>query len=309
MKPKIGLALGSGSARGWAHIGVLSELNAMGIYPDVISGTSIGALVAAAYAMDQLKALEDWVCGLTWKGMLGFFDIKLAGGGLILGERLINFFREQVGDMDIESLPLPFATVATELMTGREIWFQNGALFDAIRASMSLPGLFSPFLLNGRYLIDGGLVNPVPVSLCRAMGAEVVIAVNLNSDVVGKHFADSTFHETFVEKAIEAEAEKAEKNNRGWLDRLDQFISSFRNDGPKAPGLFDVLWTAINIMQDRITRSRMAGDPPEILIEPRLRHLALMEFDRGSEAVQAGRKSVELHAEALRYYIPSENEE
>lgn len=184
---RVGIALGSGSARGWAHIGVLRALTEMGIEPGIVAGSSIGAFVGAAYASHQLDTLEDWCRLLTWKEILGYLDLSLLGGGFVQGDKLLQFAREQVGDSSIESLPCQFGAVATELHTGREIWFRKGSLLDSVRASIALPGLFAPFKLDGRWLVDGGLVDPVPISLCRAMGAEVVIAVNLNGDIVGKH--------------------------------------------------------------------------------------------------------------------------
>lgn len=290
---RIGLALGSGSARGWAHIGIIQALIQMGIRPQVVSGCSIGALVGSAYAMGRIEELESWARGLGWKEIVGLFDISF-NGGVINGERLMDFFKESADDATIESLPIPFATVATDLMTGREIWFQSGSLYDAIRASLSLPGLFSPASVNGRFMIDGGLVNPVPVSLCRALGADLVIAVNLNSDVVGKHFDESD--ESPVSD-LQALPEKSGDGDEGDLSRrfkegIEKVRGYFSSHNDKSPGLLDVLWTSINIMQDRITRSRMAGDPPDVIIEPQLRHLQLMEFHRAAEAIEEGKNSV-----------------
>ena len=190
--PKIGIALGSGSARGWAHIGVIKGLAELGIEPDIVAGTSIGALVGAAYANDQLDLLEQWALSLNWKELVSYLDMGVAGGGVIEGEKLLDFFSKHVNHSDIESMPKKFAAVATDLDTGREIWLQTGSVLHAVRASIALPGLFRPFKLNDRWLVDGGLVDPVPVSLCRAMGADIVIAVNLNGDIVGKHSQNRT---------------------------------------------------------------------------------------------------------------------
>jgi NTE family protein len=290
---RIGLALGSGSARGWAHIGIIQALGQMGIRPQVVSGCSIGALVGSAYAMGRLEELEERARGLGWKEIVGLFDISF-NGGVIQGERLMDFFRKSVGDATIESLPIPFATVATDLMTGREVWFQTGPLYDAIRASLSLPGLFSPASVNGRFVIDGGLVNPVPVSLCRALGADLVIAVNLNSDVVGKHFDESDDKPAPELQALPEINDDGDANDlsRRFKEGFEKVRGYFSSDDDNSPGLLDVLWTSINIMQDRITRSRMAGDPPDVIIEPRLRHLQLMEFHRAAEAIEEGKNSV-----------------
>src|SRR5690606_29185151 len=185
-KPRIGLALGSGSARGWAHIGVIHALARVGIRPDIVCGTSIGALVGAAYAVGELDRFEQWVIGLGIKDVVAFMDFRL-NGGMLKGERLMDFFRRNFIDYPIEDLNLPFGAVATALHTGNEVWLRNGSSIDAVRASLALPGLFSPVWHDGQLLVDGGLVNPVPVSLARAMGAEIVIAVDLNSDILGRH--------------------------------------------------------------------------------------------------------------------------
>ncbi|HEB80592.1 MAG TPA: patatin, partial [Chromatiales bacterium] len=194
MRSRIGVALGSGSARGWAHIGVLQALRRAGVEPDVVCGTSIGALIGGAYALGDLDALGDWVRGLTRRDVVRLLDVRLTGGGLIQGERLMRFFRSRSYDSPIEGLSKAFSAVATDLGTGREVWLGRGPLIDAVRASFALPGLFAPVRRDGHWLVDGALVNPVPISVCRALGAEVVIAVNLNGDRVGRHprYADDT---------------------------------------------------------------------------------------------------------------------
>ncbi|MEX1993311.1 MAG: patatin-like phospholipase family protein, partial [Steroidobacteraceae bacterium] len=185
-RPLVGLALGSGSARGWAHVGVIRALEQVGIRPDLVCGTSIGALVGAAYAAGELERLEQWVLGLRFKDVVAFMDVSLSSG-LLKGERLMDFFRRNFVDRPLEELPMPFAAVATSLRTGAEVWLRHGSTLDAVRASIALPGLFAPARREGSVLVDGGLVNPVPVSLARAMGADVVIAVDLGSDILGRH--------------------------------------------------------------------------------------------------------------------------
>ena len=182
-RSRLGLALGGGAARGWAHIGVLEVLAANSITPDVVCGCSMGALVGAGYVVGQLDALAAWARSLTWRDVLGLLDPALSGGGLIRGERLLRFLREHYIDIDIADSPIPFGAVATDLATGREVWLRSGPLGDAVHASIAVPGVVGPVPLDGRWLVDGGLVNPVPVSLCRAMGADVVIAVNVNSEM------------------------------------------------------------------------------------------------------------------------------
>jgi NTE family protein len=289
---RIGIALGSGSARGWAHIGILRALAEMGVHPGVVAGSSIGALVGAAYASDQLDVLENWVNSLTWKDMLAYLDLSLLDGGFIRGEKLIEIARQHVGELEIQSLPVAFAAVATELNTGREIWLREGALLDSIRASIALPGLFSPSRLNGQWLVDGGLVDPVPISLCRAMGAEVVIAVNLNGDIVGKHNKRKHRDEHHRDKKVGEDADIWSIISNQITTRLSEqkeaVLSQLLGESKDAPGLFDVMASSINIMQDRITRSRMAGDPPEVMLNPRLSSLGLMEFDQAAVAINEG---------------------
>ena len=300
---RIGIALGSGSARGWAHIGVLRALAEMGIHPGVVAGSSIGALVGAAYASDQLDTLENWVSSLTWKDMLAYLDLSLLDGGFIRGEKLIEVARQYVGEIEIQSLPVLFSVVATELDTGREIWLREGALLDSIRASIALPGLFSPSRLNGQWLVDGGLVDPVPVSLCRAMGAEVIIAVNLNGDIVGKHNKRKNSDEHHRDKKAGEEADVwamiSNQITSRFSEQKEAFLSQLLGESKDAPGLFDVMASSINIMQDRITRSRMAGDPPEVMLNPRLSSLGLMEFDQAAVAITEGRACVERMRPAL----------
>ncbi len=290
-KRVIGLALGSGSARGWAHIGVIRELSKHGIRPDIVCGTSIGSLVGAFYASDRLKELEGWVMKLDRKIMFHYLDIKmLMGGGFVEGKRLVDFFRERIGDPLIEDLSTAFAAVATDMESGQEVWLKKGSLLNAIRASIALPGIFTPVSMNDRWLVDGGLVNPVPISLCRAMGAEIVIAVNLNGNIVGKHRKKRL---RTIEKDIKmsAEATLIDRLSEEFKQKANAFLSQLFNSNIGTPGLFEVVSSSINIMQDSITRSRMAGEPPDVVIAPRLAHIGLLEFDRAKEAIKEGRES------------------
>lgn len=277
----IGLALGSGSARGWAHIGVLRELHKMGVQPDIVCGTSTGALVGAAFVMGRLDLLESWVRGMSTRNVVKYFDIRLVvGGGFVEGRWLMDFLRNRFGDVLIEELPKPFGAVATDLKSGREVWIRNGSVWDAVRASIALPGFLTPVRVDDQWLVDGGLVNPVPVSLCRAMGAEKIIAVNLNGDIVGRHFSDERKVATGSRSSTEARL----------LNKLTIRLKERVKTG--TPGLFDVLAGAINIMQDRITASRLADHPPDVMITPRLAHIGLLEFDRAAEAIEEGRQAV-----------------
>ncbi len=302
---RIGIALGSGSARGWSHIGVLRALEEIGIVPGIVTGCSIGSLVGAAYANQQLDALESWVLDLTWKNILGMMDLSFLEGGFIQGDKIIQSVRQFIGDSDIQSLPVSFATVATDLQNGREVWLREGNVLNSIRASAALPGLFSPFMLNGKWLVDGGLVDPVPVSLCRAMGAEIVIAVNLNGDLVGKHLQKKPIARIAGKITPESDKEpdlwsKISSHISGSVSgQKNTLLSQLLGHTQNNPGLFEVMASSINIMQDRVTRSRMAGDPPEVTLTPRLAHLGLMEFDQAEVAILEGRACVERMRPAL----------
>jgi NTE family protein len=286
----VGLALGSGSARGWAHIGVIRALEQAGIRPDFVCGTSIGALVGAAYAAGELDHLEQWVLGLGIQDVVGFMDVSLSGG-LFKGERLMGYFRHRVVDRPIEELTMPFAAVATSLHTGAEIWLRRGSTLDAVRASIALLGLFAPVLCEGSILVDGGLVNPVPVSLARAMGADLLIAVDLGSDILGRHLRD--------DPSLGAPAGVVGDWIRKLRDSLRVVIPAHSPEELRMPSLLDVLASSINIMQVRIARSRMAGEPPDLIVAPRLAHLRLLDFHRATEAIEEGHRAVERVAHNL----------
>ncbi len=258
---KIGVVLGAGSARGWAHIGVLRALEQAGIRPQIVCGASIGALVGAVYANGGLDALEDWVLGLTWRKVLGFFDLSF-NGGFLKGAKLIGYLRDNLLETSIEELQLPFGAVATDLRSGREVWLREGRAADVVRASIALPGLFTPVEHEGRLLVDGALVNPVPVSLCRAMGADFVIAVDLGSSSGGRY--------------VKSRAAQRE------------------------PGLLEVMAESINIMQVRITRSRLAGEPADALIMPQLGELGSMDYHRAAESIAEGRAATEMMLPQIR---------
>lgn len=287
-QPIVGLALGSGSARGWSHIGIIQELEAIGVKPQVLAGTSIGSLVGAVYATGQLDAFAEWVQRLTTRDVLRLMDFSFSGG-MVKGEKLFEFFNEQHSNPDIESLQIKYASVATDMHSGREIWISSGPILPAARASCALPGLFSPVQHNGRYMLDGGMVNPVPISTCRALGADIVIAVNLNAQLVGAHFSNAS------RKEAERDAEEQES---GLWQRMKNYFSE--EDADAKPGFFDVVAASVNIMQDRITRARMAGDPAEVTLVPLLEDFAIMDFHRAGEAIAEGRRVVQANAEQIR---------
>ena len=287
-KPKIGLALGGGVARGWAHLGVIRALSNMGIEPDVICGTSIGALVGGAYLAGHLDTLEDWARSLTKRRMLGYIDLVYSGGGLLGGRRLIKLMHEHLGEVLIEELDRPFCAVTTELATGHEIWLQRGELVESIRASFALPGVFTPVKVEDQWLIDGALVNPVPVSVCRAMGARLVIAVTLNGDTFGK----SNLSEEELVSDLDEEIHEGGIGARVFSTPQQMLMRQLFGTGKGAPGIGTVMLGSLNIVMDRLSRSRMAGDPPDVLISPRCGHISLLDFDRADELVRLGRESV-----------------
>jgi NTE family protein len=278
-KPRIGLALGSGSSRGWAHIGAIRALEERGVKPDLICGTSIGALVGAVYASGQLDQLEEWVTKLVWTQVVRLMDLTWKGG-LIRGQRLFNLFRGTFRDLDIAELDVPFGAVATELSSGREIWLRHGKILDVVRASIAAPGLFTPVVYEGAILVDGGLVNPVPVSMCRALGAELVIAIDLSWGKLGPY------------RNMGRELPALPPPHPGLLGRLLR-SSRTTGDEPPIPSIFEVFNTALDIVEQRVARSRLAGEPADIMITPLLPNFGTMEYHRAKEAIKEGRAAVE----------------
>jgi NTE family protein len=301
-RPTIGLALGGGAARGFAHIGVLQTLAAHGIVPDVIVGTSIGAVVGGCYAARKLDGLESWARALKVRSIFSYLDISLSGSGLINGNHLATKLTEALTDDRIEDLPLRFAAIATEFNTGHEIWLTRGRLADALRASYALPGIFPPVKIGGRWLVDGALVNPVPVSAARALGARLVIAVNLNADLFGRGtiIADHGSDQDDDNQAAELAAKP-----HGMLGMFSSEQSLRRQvfGSRGRPGIPTVMVEAFNVMQDRITRARLAGDPPDVLVTPRLGKIGWFDFHRGADAiargVEAAEKSMDSITEAI----------
>jgi NTE family protein len=299
-RPKIGIALGGGAARGWAHIGVLRTLIEAGFEPDIVAGTSIGAVAGACYVTDRLDALQDFASSLTRRRVFGFLDFNFGGSGLLTGQRLSSRLQDHLQEFTIEQLERKFVAVATELGTGHEIWLNKGSLVNALKASFALPGIFRPVRINGRWLIDGALVNPIPVSVCRALGARIVIAVNLNSDVFGK---GSIIHdqEAYADPlaAIE-DARLPGSNGRAAVHLLHRQIFG-RGNG--APGISSVMMDAINITQDRIARSRLAGDPPDVTISPKVGGIGLFDFHRATEAIELGALAAAKQIEELKHVV------
>lgn len=289
-KPKIGVALGSGGARGWCHIGVMKGLEKIGVVPDVVAGTSMGALVGAAWAGDRLDALETWVRDLSMSRFVRLMDVSLRSGGLVEA-RQIEAMLEEIGLPErIEKLARPFTAIATDMSTGREIWLDAGASYRAVRASAGIPGVMSPVEIDGRFLLDGGLTNPVPVSAARAMGAEVIIAVNPNAKPHGR-----------IWRPPDA------KQGKPWLATvLPEVLHDPLGIDTKAqaravtPNYFDVLTAAIDVMTETIRRARLAGEPPHVQLDAQFTDLTVLELYRGAEAIKEGERMVEAQADHIR---------
>jgi NTE family protein len=293
-RPSIGLVLGSGAARGFAHIGVIRTLLAHGIVPDIIIGTSMGALVGGCYADNQLDKLEEWANSLTMRRIISYLDVRLGGSGLINGGRLASLLHESIGGTLIEDLPTRFAAIATEVGTGHEVWLTRGSLSLALRASYALPGVFPPVRVGGRWLVDGALVNPVPVSAARAFGARVVIAVNLDADrfsrgaTIASHGADPGDGAPLAPTRTDSGLRRL-RNMFGAQRALKRELMA----SPARPRFSTVMIESFNIMQDRLTRMRLAGDPPDVHITPRIGHIGWLDFHRAAEAIEVGHVATE----------------
>src|SRR5947208_10558074 len=301
-RPVIGLALGGGAARGFAHIGIVRTLVAHGILPNVVVGTSIGAVVGGAYAAGQLDRLEDWARSLQPRSVISYLDIRLNGSGLIGGTKLAAELEAAMGPSLIEELPVKFATVATEVRTGHEIWLTHGRIVDAMRASYALPGIFAPVLVGDRWLVDGALVNPVPVSAARAFGAEIVIAANLSSDVFAHSKTIYSHGPTTGTTVATPEVMDPAPPKRGF----GKFFSAERTvkreffGGAGRPGISTIMLDAFNIMQDRITRARLAGDPPDLLISPRVGQIGWFDFHRADDLIAHGARAAERAIDSIQ---------
>jgi len=300
-RPLIGLVLGSGAARGFAHIGVVRALIERGITPDIIVGTSIGALIGGCYAANQLDELESWARALTVRRIISYLDVRIGGSGLIGGGRLAKQLSEAIGTTAIDDLPVRYAAIATEVGTGHEIWLTHGSLALAMRASYALPGIFPPVRVGGRWLMDGALVNPVPVSAARAFGARVVIAVNLDADrfargaTIASHGSDA---DDEVPEPPPGTPRKAFLG-LGGLFGAERVLKRQILTNEARPGFSTVMIEAFNIMQDRLTRMRLAGDPPDIHITPHIGHIGWLDFHRAAEAITAGRNATEKALEPI----------
>lgn len=291
-RPAVALALGGGAARGLAHIGVLRVLEKHGIRPSIVSGTSIGAVVGGMWAAGKLEAFNDWSLALTKRSILRYIDPAFAAPGLISGKRLSDRLALELAGMEVETLPVTFGTIATEFGTGHEIWLTRGSLADAIQASYSLPGIFTPHKVGNRWLMDGALVNPIPVSMARALGGRLVIAVNLNSEVFGRGTVIQDHGGPLLDP--EETLAKARPGLKALFRPGRLWRGATQILEPGAPrALSGVMIDAFNVMQDRIARARLAGDPPDVMIAPKLGKIGLFDFHRAREAIEAGMEATE----------------
>jgi NTE family protein len=335
---KIGLALGSGASRGWAHIGVIQALEELGIKIDIVAGCSIGAYVGAAYASGKLEPLAEWVKSLTEWQVFALMGVGFYRGGLVSGLKVFKALQDNFAFDDFDKLHKPFAAVATDLYSGREVNFMQGSVIEAVRASCAIPGLFPPVCMNNRWLVDGGVVNPVPVNLCRLLGADIVFAINLSADFRPQSLLQNQLeHEKNQQKTsdffkrsqaqIQNWFKKGNKTNQdspdysidedhqdtksdGEINILDQVNSEETNNENVSttiplptPSILNAMSGSLDILQGRVTRSRLAGDPPDILIEPQLRDFGMMEFYRANELIEEGRNSVKRIAEQIKYQL------
>lgn len=301
----VGLALGGGMARGFAHIGVLKVLERHNIRASIVAGTSIGAVVGASYLAGKVDELEEWALSLNRMRILSYLDFRVRSAGMIGGRRLKKILEQNFGNMEIADLPAPFIAIATDMVTGHEVWLRKGPLIDAMSASFALPGVFPPVERNHRFLVDGALVNPVPVAPVQAMGARMTIGVDLNADIIGKaakpgqNFQTVAGFDLFDENDVPIEQQK-----RFTSPMTKRLFKRQKN----APSLFGVMVSSLNIIQDRLTRSRLAGDPPDIHIKPKIGDIGLLEFERAEELIERGEEAAEKVIpeikDAMRVFLP-----
>ena len=294
MTKTLGLALGSGGARGWAHIGVIKALDKAEIPISYIAGSSIGAFVGGVCAAGEINALEAFVRELDWKIMLSYFDLVFPKQGLLDGNKIYDLLTEHIKNLKIEEAQIPFCCVATNLISGQEVRLRSGLMADAIRASISMPGVFTPFRKNEMYLGDGGIVNPVPVNVVREMGADIVLAVNLNHNYLAEAIVNSDLEEILLEEKIpETKVEleivtaiRAQYNilTEKFKSKLDQWSSQ---EDPQI-NIFDILGTTINIMEQKVTRLNLEIDVPEMLLEPDLSKFGIFDFHQADLIIEEG---------------------
>ena len=299
---KVGLALGSGGARGWAHIGVLQELHKLGIKPHCLAGTSIGSIAGTLYATNTLDLAEDLALNLNWKDVAQLFlEVNFLRSGLVSGKNFMKLLQDIIPARSFSELSYPLAIVATDLNSEREVVFKEGDLFNAIRSSISIPGVFTPVEHEGSYLVDGGLTNPLPISACRAMGADKIIAIdiNLRSPPKNESIQSAKPEETEEEKDHSSALESLKTSISKLLPQLQTPVSeTFQRwfNTPDKPNeslsIMDVLTRSFRLGENELTRNTIKLNSPDILIQPAVGDIKTLEFYRGKEAIEAGRAAV-----------------
>lgn len=301
---KIGLALGSGGARGWAHIGVINALREMKVPIHCVAGTSMGAVVGAVFAAGKIEELHHLALHVDWKhAIYHFLDFSFSHAGLIDGSRAADFVAKNVQKTRIEELSVPFACVATDVLTGAEVVFREGNIVVAVRASMAIAGVFTPVRLGEAVLVDGGLVNPLPVNIARELGADVVIAVDVSSDPVVPAKPEAKRADKIARLKKLAPAKALPVFER-FLENLEKHLQESKFSSLPAvkrlrtldemPGVLDISANVLRIYSKQITNMRLKLEPADVLIQPRLGRLTMLEFHKSVEAIEAG------HAEAIK---------
>nr|WP_226898321.1 patatin-like phospholipase family protein [Mangrovicoccus algicola] len=285
-----------GGARGFCHIGVLRALDELGVRVDRVAGCSMGALVGVAWAAGRLDAFEDWARSLTRTKFLGYIDLRISGGGLVAGAEIPRLLDRLGIPAEIEALERPFGAVATDLQTGREVWFGRGPLRPAIRASVSIPGVLTPVHHDGRWLVDGALSDPVPVMGCRALGPGPVLAIDPNG------FGPEGFWTPPGPSGTVTGTLMDHLRAGGLAMGLGGWMGPAEPAPPAAvpPNYMDVIWASVDIVSSGVMRMRLAAAPPDLLLEVPLRDLSILEFEKAAAAIDAGHAAVMARAEEIR---------
>ena len=301
MTKKLGLVLGSGAARGWAHIGVLRGLKELGVKPDVIAGCSVGALIGGAYLIDALPDFEAWARELKPLSALSAFSLKLHKGGFIDAAPSFEAFREF--DQNIEDLKVRFGAVAADLGTGEEVWIKEGSVIDAARASSAIPVVFHAIKRNDRWLVDGAMANPAPVSLARDLGADIVICVDLNAKprVLGRFdppppsvpaLRDSDSRDPNLPAPTGTVADAVSTLIVDTRRRVEEQLQLFKSRQDATPYLFETAYAAADIFQMHLARAHAQTTPADILLTPDMRDAMPTAFDRADEFIERGREAL-----------------
>lgn len=297
MPQTVGLALGSGGAKGWAHIGVLRALEEENIEISYIAGTSIGAVVGAFYAIDELDVLEKYAYHLDWKTIVSLLDLSFPSQGLLDGDKVYNLLAEHLLEYRIEDTRIPFRCISTNLNTRQAVCMERGLLVDAVRASLSMPGVFTPFQKEGNILVDGGLINPIPTDVVKEMGAEIVIAVDLNNSISPVEAPHLPGVRCSVQQYPDSQLETEEPNTvlaklgQTYVEvqeTLQHKIEQWMPSENPTLNIFDIIGNSINILERELARSNIDSHPPDLLIEADLRQVGIFDFHQATPAITAG---------------------